>query len=83
MESAGIPFAEQSLYRIYEKAAFCTVQTMVRYALVEWDEDRSRSVVPLSRLLSRKGARVTQKWGARVYAGKILEEGGEYVNVQP
>ena len=35
-------------------------------------------ICPLSRLLSRKSTRVTQKWGSKVYAGVILEEGGEY-----
>ena len=52
---------------------------MVGYVLIEWDADKSLSVIPLSRLLSRKNTRVTQKWGAKVYAGVILEEGGEYV----
>ena len=51
---------------------------MVGYVLIEWDA-KSLSVIPLSRLLSRKNTRVTQKWGAKVYAGVILEEGGEYV----
>ena len=53
--------------------------TMVRYALVEWDEDRSLSVVRLSRFLTREGPKVTQKWGARIYPGTILQESGKYV----
>ena len=47
---------------------------MVGYALIEWDVDKSLSIVPLSRLQSRKGTHVTQKW---LYAGLILDEGGE------
>ena len=53
---------------------------MVGYVLIEWDVDKSLSIVPISRLQSRKGSRVTQKWGAKVYAGVILEEGGENNN---
>lgn len=53
---------------------------MVFYVLVEWSEDHSVSVVPVSRFLSRKGNKVMQKWGVRVYAGVILEEGGELVS---
>ena len=50
---------------------------MVFYALVEWDEDKSLSVVPVSKFLSRNAEKVKQKWGARVYAGTILQEGGK------
>ena len=53
---------------------------MVGYVLIEWDVDKSLSVVPISQLQSRKGSRATQKWGAKVYAGVILEEGGENNN---
>ena len=49
---------------------------MVFYVLVEWDVDKILSVVPASKLLTRNAEKVTQKWGARVYSGTILNEGG-------
>ena len=49
----------------------------MNYVLVEWEADNSLSVVPVSRLLSRDGNRVSQKWGKQVYAGNILKESGE------
>ena len=52
---------------------------MVFYVLIEWDVDKSLSVIPLSKLLSKNAERVTQKWGARVYSGTILQESGKCI----
>ena len=52
---------------------------MVFYVLVEWDVDKTLSVVPVSKLLTRNAEKVTQKWGARVYSGTILNEGGKCI----
>ena len=52
------------------------------YVLIEWDIDNSLSVVPLSKLLSRNGKRVTQRWGRKVFSGSILQEGGEFLIFQ-
>jgi hypothetical protein len=51
---------------------------MVFYVLIEWDVDKSLSVVPVSRLLSRNAENVTQKWGSRVYGRTILQESGKF-----
>lgn len=48
-----------------------------RYVLVEWESDSSVSVVPASRLKTRKGNRVKQAWPGGVFTGTVLEESGE------
>ena len=52
---------------------------MVFYVLVEWDVDKTLSVVPASKLLTRNAEKVTQKWGVRVHSGTILNEGGKCI----
>ena len=51
----------------------------IKYALVEWDSDCSVSVVPVSRLKSREGKRVTQLWPTGTFAGTILQESGKCI----
>ena len=48
-----------------------------KYVLVDWNIDHSVSVVPATRLKSRDGNSVTQKWPDGEYCGVILEESGK------
>ena len=70
---------ETALYLVLPAFSRRITFTMVFYALVEWDEDKSLSVVPVSKFLSSNAEKVKQKWGARVYAGTILQEGGKCI----
>jgi len=50
-----------------------------KYVLVDWEADNSVSVAPSSRLKSRVGLNIEQKWPDRVvYRGLILKESGKY-----
>ena len=54
-----------------------TKQATPKYVLVDWDADHSWSGVSTSRLKTRDGKNVTQKWPDGEYAGVILEKSGK------